>query len=40
MSLKSNITAVNAISPISLGSTEIPLKIYQKMRASRNDFVQ
>ena len=35
-----NITAVNAIPPINVGSTEIPLKVYQKMPGSPNDVVQ
>ena len=34
------ITAVNAIPPISAGSTEIPLWIYQKVPGSPNDVVQ
>ena len=34
------ITAVNAIPPISVGSTEIPLWIYQKVPGSPNDVVQ
>ena len=35
-----NITGVNVIPPSSVGSTEIPVKIYQKMPGSPNDAKQ
>ena len=35
-----NLTAVNTILPMSVGSTEIPVKDYQKVSGSPNDVVQ